>query len=375
MGAFPEIGPAILSGANGHSKANGADWEKPIPPILTAREFMDTFKCPDYLIDGIIQRGRLYALTSPTGHGKTAVALLLGCMVAAGRNIGGIEVEQAAVLFLAGENPDDLCARLHAACQVYGLDPEALPIHIMPGNFPVNPESAELLKQKINASRNAYGVIVGDSVAAYFAGDNENDNVQMGACARNWRVLTTCNGNPAVIALAHPVKTPDRENLLPRGGGAFIAEIDANLTLWAEGEREITVLHWAGKIRGADFQPVTFALTPVKIADKVDKKGRPFMSVVAVIQSTEQAEQATKNAVTDENTVLEWLRRYPGITQRDIALNAGWVGADGKAQPAKVYRLLKSLRTNKLVKNWRGKWVITDQGIAELKAPDQGENC
>jgi hypothetical protein len=48
-----------------------------IPPILTAAEFMAGFVPPDYIIDGILQRGRQYALTSPTGHGKTAVALYL----------------------------------------------------------------------------------------------------------------------------------------------------------------------------------------------------------------------------------------------------------------------------------------------------------
>ncbi len=92
-----------------------------IPRILSAAEFMAGFEPPDYVIDGIIQRGRLYALTSPTGHGKTAVALYDGCMVAAGRNIGGIEVMQGPVVFLAGENPDDLRCRMYAACQ--GIPP------------------------------------------------------------------------------------------------------------------------------------------------------------------------------------------------------------------------------------------------------------
>ena len=86
-------------------------------PILDTPAFLATFTMPDYLVDGIIQRGRLHALTSPTGHGKTAVALFLACMMATARNIGALEVTQGNILFLAGENPDDLCVRLHAACQ------------------------------------------------------------------------------------------------------------------------------------------------------------------------------------------------------------------------------------------------------------------
>ena len=67
-----------------------------VPPtkrLFSASEFMDQFQPPDYVIDGIIQCGKLYALTSPTGHGKTAVALYAAFMVGAGRHLGHIEVK------------------------------------------------------------------------------------------------------------------------------------------------------------------------------------------------------------------------------------------------------------------------------------------
>ena len=41
--------------------------------------------------DGIVQRGRLYACTSLTGHGKTAIWLFNACMVHAGRPIGHLD--------------------------------------------------------------------------------------------------------------------------------------------------------------------------------------------------------------------------------------------------------------------------------------------
>ena len=41
--------------------------------ILAGTAFIATFIPPDWLIDGIVQRGRVYACTSLTGHGKTAV--------------------------------------------------------------------------------------------------------------------------------------------------------------------------------------------------------------------------------------------------------------------------------------------------------------
>jgi RecA-family ATPase len=366
MDAFPDIGPALPPGANGHSKTNGSDWEKPIPPLLSAAEFMATFTNPIYLIDGIIQRGRVHSLTSITGHGKTAVALFLACLIATGRNLGNIEVVQGDVVFLAGENPDDLCGRFHAACQLYNVDPLNLPIRVMPGNFPMTGETAEALKQQLDTAGRPIALIIGDSAAAYFPGDDDNHNVQMGAFARNLRVLTGCAGNPAVLILCHPVKAAAKDNLVPRGGGAFLNEVDAGLTLWAEAQGETTTLHWQGKIRGADFQPVNFTLKQVKLENMQDAKGRRFVSIVATLQSEEQSEKAIGQAAQDENTVLEHLRRTPGISIANVAANAGWVSETGVPNKAKVHRLLKSLAKDKLAKFWRGKWQITTAGEAEL---------
>jgi RecA-family ATPase len=346
-------------------------------PLLDAAAFMATFTNPDYLVDGIIQRGRVHALTSMTGHGKTALALYLACSIATDRNIGNIEVTQGEVIFLAGENPDDLCGRFHAACQFYNIDPANLAIRIMPGNFPMSADTADTLKTKIDAAGRPTALIVADSAAAYFPGDDDNQNVQMGTFARTLRVLTSCKGNPAVLILCHPVKAATKETLVPRGGGAFLNEVDVGLTLWSEAQGETTTLHWHGKIRGPDFQPVNFSLKQVKLNKMADARGRPFMSVVATLQTEEQAETAIRQATLDENTVLEHLRRMPGISISNIAVNAHWVNDKGAPNRSKVQRLLKTLAQHKLARNWRGKWQITDTGKAELsgKRPTDAESC
>ena len=348
-------------------------------PLLTLSAFMDMFTAPDYIVDGIIQRGRLHALTSRTGHGKTAVALFLACLVAAGRNLGYIEVTQGAVVFLAGENPDDVCGRCWAACQHYGLDPDQTPIFVMPGNFPLDADAAEALTQKLNDLGIPITLIFGDSASAYFPGENEIDNVEMGGFARTVRTLIDgcngkpgVNGRPGVVMLCHPVKNAAKDNLLPRGGGQFLNELDANLTLWGgAGQIETTALHWQGKIRGANFQPVDFGLTPVQLKDKVDAKGRHFMSIVATLLTDAQVETIRQQTTTDARTVLEYLRAYPGISIADIARGAGWVSTPTTDKPpvpnkAKVHRALETLETHKLAKKSFGGWAITDAGTCEL---------
>ena len=337
-------------------------------PLLTIPEFMATFTNPDYIVDGIIQRGRVHSLTAKTGHGKTAVALYLGCSVAMGRDIGNIEIAQGNVIFLAGENPDDFCGRVHAACQFYNIDPAKFPALVMPGNFSMDADAAQELKRQIDATGCKPAMIIGDSAAAYFPGDDDNQNVQMGGYARTLRILTGCKGNPAVIILCHPVKNPSKDNLLPRGGGAFLNEVDAGLTLWAD-TQEITQLHWSGKIRGADFQPVDFALKQVALADKKDRKGRSFMSVVATLQTDEQADNAVVAKTTDENTVLGWLHHEPGISLGNLAYRAHWLtGPDNKPNKSRVQRLLEALAQDKLVRKFRNKWEITPLGRAEIHA-------
>jgi len=209
-----------------------------------------------------------------------------------------------------------------------------------------------------------------DTSAAFFPGEDENHNVQMGAWARILRTLTQCRGNPAVLVLCHPTKNASREALLPRGGGAFMAEIDANLTLWSEAQGENTRLHWGGKIRGADFSPVSFALVQVKLDELCDRKGRPFVSIVATLQSEAEAERVDAAAVSNENVVLTLLHRYPGIMLKDIALQAGWVNEHGQPLIPRVQRILKVLEKDKFVKVHRKKWVITPAGEREIGVND-----
>jgi len=101
--------------------------------VVSSSEFLEGFIPPDYLIDGLIQRRFCYSLTAPTGTGKTAVALLLAASVALGRPVGEYQLEQGRVLYLAGENPDDVRMRWIAMSDKMGFDPAKIEAHFLPG--------------------------------------------------------------------------------------------------------------------------------------------------------------------------------------------------------------------------------------------------
>lgn len=338
---------------------------RPTGPFHTGTDFADNHQPANWLIQGILQKGRLYACTSLTSHGKTAVWLYNAAMIHAGRNVAAnLTTEHGNVLFLAGENPEDLRARMLGMKRTFNLT--TLPF-VFPQAFPMTEDETNTLLQNIKAYLPPLALIIGDTAASYFPGDDENSNVQAGQYARNLRTLTTAPGNPAVVVLSHPTKHADNPtDLLPRGGGAFLNELDGNLTLWSTAKGETTTLHWHGKIRGRDFDPVQYRLKTVETGF-TDNFGNNDITILAHpiddFEAFSHAEQSTAN----EDAVLKALNDDPKRSLADIARTLGWIGDDGAAEKWRVQRALHALADARLVRNFRRKWQLTETGKNSLK--------
>lgn len=341
---------------------------KPTRLILMANQFVNPFTGPDWLIPGIIQKGRLYACTSLTGHGKTAVWLYNAAMIAAGRHIGNLQTHQGCVLYLAGENPEDLKARMLGMTQAFNLPFNNF--FVLPKIIPLNDQEADQLLQEIAALGLPLALIILDTAASYFPGDDENNNVQAGNYGRTLRSLTQCPGNPAVIALSHPVKNALQDSLLPRGGGAFLNELDGNLTLWASQPGENATLHWQGKIRGPDFDPLPYRLKTIDTGYR-DNFNHPVLTILAHPIDDFEARQTTEQAIANEDAVLQTLANHPKASLAEIAQILSWTNDDNKPERWKVQRALQALAGDKLVRKYRRKWTLTDAGRTTLK----GQEC
>jgi hypothetical protein len=199
-------------------------------------------------------------------------------------------------------------------------------------------------------------------VPAFFTGNEENSNVQMGNHARMMRSLCALPGEPTVIAACHPVK--NAENLLPRGGGAFVAEVDGNLTCSLADN--VVSLHWEGKFRGSEFDPLPFALETVRARGLVDGRGREIPTVICRPISELEQENRFAAKIRDEDQILRILRDQPGESLATMATRLGWSYASGPHK-MRVSRVLVRLRHDKLAKQKRGKWVITNDGLDALK--------
>lgn len=355
------------------------DWSPELPgpiaedatpiAILSKSEFIKGFVPPDYLIDGIIQRRFIYSLTGQTGHAKTAVALLIAQLVASSDQstmLGAHRVEKGRVIYFVGENPDDVRMRVIGSDSRRTGDPIKDDIYFIPGVFKIE----DMLKV-IEADAKMHGelaLVIVDTSAAYFLGDEELSNTQMGGYARMLRRLTTLPGGPCVLVLCHPIKHAiEPSQLLPRGGGAYLAEMDGNLTLWRNAD-DLAMLDHSGKFRGPGFQPITFRLEPIKDAAALkDKNGRQITTVHAVPITQTEEDDVVESETTAENLVLAAMLKNPDGSAAIWAGELGWYGGFENVEPnrKKVQRILERLeraKRKKLVVIERKKWMLTDEG-------------
>ncbi len=184
----------------------------PLTPLVkTQRTFLSGFVPPDYIVDGLMKRGFLYSLTGATGAGKSAIALYLAAMVthpSGGQKFGPHEVEQGRVVYIARENPDDIRMRLIGMASKLGVEPNELDYLVIDQVADILNEDLPKLIEEITRVGKVALVIV-DTSAAVFTGNDENSNTEMGDHARCLRKLCSLPGKPTVLALCHPIKRPE----------------------------------------------------------------------------------------------------------------------------------------------------------------------
>jgi len=331
--------------------------------VQTAAAFTADFVAPEYIIDGIVQRGRIYTLTAPTGSGKTAAMLYASVAIATGMQFCCCEVERGDVLFMAGENPDDVRARVIATLEFYGIDPNSCRLHFIAGTFSIRADM-EKLREEAGKLPDLKLVVI-DTFAAYFDGDDENSNAQALDFARLVRRIAAFPSKPAVIMPAHPVKNATRGNLTPKGGSSLLNEVDGNLTLWNDGG--ILSLHWQGKFRGAEFEPLSMELQRYETSKICDNQGRVMPTILAKPILMTRAVQLARENLKLEDKLLISIRDYPAISLEQRGTDCGGV------HKQKVARVLQKMAEQKLVRKFRTNWELTKEGERAIEIIEKGD--
>jgi hypothetical protein len=267
------------------------------------------------------------------------------------------------VLILAGENPDDVRARYFVLGHAYGFNPAQARIRWIPGVRHL-PSHMDIIRKETDAIDDLVLVLV-DTAAAYFPGTETNSNSEQGEYARLLRQMTFLKNKPAVVALSHPTKNASKDNLLPMGGSAFLNEVDGNLTLWAGVERQ-TTLHWQGKFRGPEFNPMTFELVEAHCDAVKNEDGVLLPSVVARPMAEAEVEAAEDRSEAEEDKLMRAMYGPQILSFGKLAAKLGW-------EKWQVQRLMDRLHDGKFVEQRRNKkYVLTDKGTEAIGGLKKG---
>ena len=165
------------------------------------------------------------------GEGKTSVCLRLAVHVSGGIPLGDAAVTKGRVLYLAGENPDDIRMRWILLLEQMGLDENEVDVDFVDGRFKISEIPHHILAA---ATKHEYVLVIVDTSVAFSQSLDENDNVEQLRHAQALRnLIDVLPGGPTILVCCHPPKNASDDNLQPRSGGAVIAEFDGNLTLQA----------------------------------------------------------------------------------------------------------------------------------------------
>lgn len=334
-------------------------------PAINGCDFIKSFRAPDFLFDGVLTRGAVVAMTGHTGSGKTGLAVPMAACCATGRALAGRDWQAGRVVYLAAENAVDVQARLVAVAQEYHIEPEALreSLFVLPGARGVTIAGAQV-RELCDAIGEAALVVV-DTSAATYEGDDENSNVEMQRHAERLRELTLLPGRPTVLVLTHPRLGAQRDNLVPRGGSAMIAALDANLTLW-RGDDDSIHLHYT-KLRGPPFDPIVFDLHRVELAGHADSRGRPVTAGIAVPSGDRDVELARRAEHVDaDNLVLRLIEVHGYDSMSKLAARAHWIDPAGRPAKWKAQRSIERLEADHLVERFRDGYRLTKAGEREL---------
>jgi hypothetical protein len=352
-------------------KTDNENWEDAAQPsaklaIKSSKEFVAGFVPPEYVVVGLLQRRFFYSLTGQTGAGKTALMLLLSASTALGRPFAGRATKPVRVLYLAAENADDVRMRWMAFAQNMDFDIDTVDVYFVEGRFSLS-KSLQQLRAEAERHGGEFGMVIVDTGPTFFEGKDENENKQLGDHARMLRSLVeTIPGGPCVVANCHPTKNAQPDQLIPRGGGAFLAETDGNLTA---AKTDSTVeLHWQGKFRGPDFAPMYFLIRTVTHQDLKDSDGRLIPTVIAEHISEQAKEEIAAAAQQDEDAVLALISNNTAASQASIATALGWKLYNGEPNKMKAGRCIKALIKAKLIKVTRaGRYKLAPEGEKVLK--------
>ncbi|MEB5838466.1 helicase RepA family protein [Pantoea dispersa] len=237
-----------------------ADATKTRLPLSRGSEGFDARQ--DYVMKHVLPAQALCSIYGPSGSFKSFLAVSWACHISAGLPWAGHRVNRGAVLYIVGEGGIGVPRRIRAWEQVYQQRVENVWLVNRPV-FPVRQSEVQevILAAKQIASEGGLPVrlIVIDTLARCFGGNDENDARDMGAFIEGCDDIKRKTG--ATVLVVHHSGKDEAKGA--RGSSAFRAALDAEFQVRREDENIALILTCTKmkdaeepKRRAYDLQPV-----------------------------------------------------------------------------------------------------------------------
>lgn len=260
----------------------------------------------DYVMKHILPAQSLCSIYGPSGSYKSFLAVSWACHVAAGRPWAGKKVTPGAVMYVVGEGGVGVPRRVRAWEQVHGMVANNLYLVNRPV-FPVRPaEINEVLvaaRQVESECGFPVRLVVIDTLARCFGGNDENDARDMGAFIEGCDTIKQKTG--ATVLVVHHSGKDEAKGA--RGSSSFRAALDAEFNVKREGDGRALILSCTKMKDAEEMEKKAYDLRPVDLY--TDEDGENICSLVVRDVPRDAKEIATELAtVTNitENHATLW---------------------------------------------------------------------
>lgn len=231
----------------------------------------------DYTLKSYLPANSLSSIYGPSGSYKSFLAVSWACHVAAGMKWAGKSVSAGAVMYVVGEGGIGVPRRIKAWEKKHGVTLNNLYLV----NRPVFPVRREEMQEMIKAARDVKSrtgqpvrLIVVDTLARCFGGNDENDARDMGAFIEGCDVIKRETG--ATLLVVHHSGKDDTKGA--RGSSAFRAALDAEFNIRREGDGGAIILTCTKMKDAEEPKQAAFDLRPVELF--TDRDGELISSLV-----------------------------------------------------------------------------------------------
>lgn len=195
----------------------------------------------DYILKHFLPAQSLCSIYGPSGSYKSFLAVSWACHIAAGKPWAGKKVTPGAVLYVVGEGGVGVPRRIRAWEQVHGKQAENLWLV----NRPVFPVRESEVTEVLFAARQIEAecgvpvrMVVIDTLARCFGGNDENDARDMGAFIEGCDVIKQKTG--ATVLVVHHSGKDEAKGA--RGSSSFRAALDTEFNVKREGDGKALIL-------------------------------------------------------------------------------------------------------------------------------------